>query len=232
MRCLAVSQRRRRRAGAGRRHGTRPDRNRRDRLGAFAERFVAAGTAAFVFDYRGFGDSTGEPDLFEVERQLDDWRAAIAFARTLPGIDADRVGTFGSSFCGGHALAAAAEGRRVAAVISQVPLLDRDSQTYTGHPEVNRRIVAVAADGDHLFDGSLPECWLLARWPPGQPEPTGYRLSNLPVDIRYGNWSGSSSCAGAANTTTANSKTVSARERAAPGHRLGDRGAAPGPMAP
>jgi dienelactone hydrolase len=107
---------------------------RRDRLGAFAERFVAAGTAAFVFDYRGFGDSTGEPDLFEVERQLDDWRAAIAFARTLPGIDADRVGTFGSSFGGGHALAAAAEGRRVAAVISQVPLLDRDSQTYTGWP--------------------------------------------------------------------------------------------------
>ena len=30
---------------------------RRDRLGAFAERFAAAGIAALVFDYRGFGDS-------------------------------------------------------------------------------------------------------------------------------------------------------------------------------
>jgi SRSO17 transposase len=30
-------------------------------------------------------------------------------------------------------------------------------------------------------DGSLPECWLIAEWPPGQPEPTGYWLSGLPA---------------------------------------------------
>jgi SRSO17 transposase len=28
-------------------------------------------------------------------------------------------------------------------------------------------------------DGSLPDCWLLAEWPPGEPEPTDYWLSNL-----------------------------------------------------
>jgi SRSO17 transposase len=28
-------------------------------------------------------------------------------------------------------------------------------------------------------DGSLPACWLLAEWPPGEAEPTGYWLSNL-----------------------------------------------------
>jgi SRSO17 transposase len=33
-------------------------------------------------------------------------------------------------------------------------------------------------------DGSLPECWLLAEWPPGQPEPTDYWLSTLPPHIR------------------------------------------------
>jgi SRSO17 transposase len=33
-------------------------------------------------------------------------------------------------------------------------------------------------------DGSLPECWLLAEWPPGEPEPTDYWLSTLPADIR------------------------------------------------
>jgi SRSO17 transposase len=32
-------------------------------------------------------------------------------------------------------------------------------------------------------DGSLPECWLLAEWPPGQPEPTDYWLSTLPTSI-------------------------------------------------
>src|SRR5215203_5651375 len=69
---------------------------RRDRLGVFAERFAATGIAALLFDYRGFGDSTGEPDLFEPSRQLEDWRAAIAFARSLPDIDAARVATFGS----------------------------------------------------------------------------------------------------------------------------------------
>jgi SRSO17 transposase len=30
-------------------------------------------------------------------------------------------------------------------------------------------------------DGSLPECWLIAEWPPGQPEPTDYWLSDLPA---------------------------------------------------
>jgi len=103
---------------------------RRDGLGPFADRFAAAGIAALVFDYRGFGDSTGEPDLFEPSRQLEDWRAAIAFARSLPDIDAGRLATFGSSLGGGNALAAAAEDPKVAAVISQVPFLDRDSQTY------------------------------------------------------------------------------------------------------
>ena len=31
-------------------------------------------------------------------------------------------------------------------------------------------------------DGSLPECWLIAEWPPGESEPTDYWLSNLPAD--------------------------------------------------
>jgi dienelactone hydrolase len=123
---------------------------RRDRLGAFAERFAVAGIAALAFDYRGFGDSEGEPDLFEPERQLGDWRAAIAFAGSLGGVDAGRVGTFGSSLGGGHALAAAAEDPRIAAAISQVPFLDRDSQTYTGHPEVAPEMLAVAGDGGYL----------------------------------------------------------------------------------
>ena len=31
-------------------------------------------------------------------------------------------------------------------------------------------------------DGSLPECWLIAEWPPGKPEPSDYWLSTLPAD--------------------------------------------------
>ncbi|WP_433499209.1 transposase [Sphaerimonospora sp. CA-214678] len=33
-------------------------------------------------------------------------------------------------------------------------------------------------------DGHLPECWLLAEWPPGAGEPTDYWLSTLPADTR------------------------------------------------
>ncbi|HEX3911097.1 MAG TPA: alpha/beta fold hydrolase [Solirubrobacteraceae bacterium] len=123
---------------------------RRDRLGPFAERFAAAGVAALVFDHRGFGDSGGEPDLFDPALQLEDWRAAIAFGRSLPGIDAERVATFGSSMGGGNALAAAAGDRRIAAAISQVPFLDVVLQTHRSSPRVTAKVLAAAARGRHL----------------------------------------------------------------------------------
>jgi pimeloyl-ACP methyl ester carboxylesterase len=123
---------------------------RRDRLGAFAERFAATGIAALVFDHRGFGDSDGEPDLFEPARQLEDWRAALAFGRSLPGVDGERVATFGSSMGGGNALAAATEDRRVAAAISQVPFLDIVLQAHRSPPRVTAKVLAAAARGRHL----------------------------------------------------------------------------------
>jgi uncharacterized protein len=123
---------------------------RRDRLGAFAERFAAEGIAALVFDHRGFGESGGEPDRFEPDRQLEDWRAAIAIARSLPGIDPDRVATFGSSMGGGNALAAAAADRGIAAVVSQVPFLDLPRQAFRAGPRVVARVMRAAAADGHL----------------------------------------------------------------------------------
>jgi SRSO17 transposase len=32
-------------------------------------------------------------------------------------------------------------------------------------------------------DGALPECWLIAEWPPGKPEPTDYWLSTMPMRL-------------------------------------------------
>ncbi len=31
-------------------------------------------------------------------------------------------------------------------------------------------------------DATLPECWLLAEWPPNTPAPTDYWISTLPAD--------------------------------------------------
>jgi alpha-beta hydrolase superfamily lysophospholipase len=123
---------------------------RRDRLGVFAQRFAEAGMATLAFDHRGFGDSGGEPDLFHPRRQLEDWRAAIAFARSLPGVEQRAVATFGSSMGAGNALAAAAEDREIAAVVSQVPFLDIVRQAYRSSPSVTARIVLAALLGRHL----------------------------------------------------------------------------------
>jgi uncharacterized protein len=91
----------------------------------FAEAFAAAGYDALVFDYRTFGASTGEPrQLIDWKRHREDYHAAIAFARTLDGVDPDRIVLWGSSYSGGHVVAVAADDGRVAAVISQVPATD------------------------------------------------------------------------------------------------------------
>jgi fermentation-respiration switch protein FrsA (DUF1100 family) len=95
------------------------------RLGAYARRFARAGYAAVVFDYRHFGDSGGEPrQLLDIRRQHDDWRAAIAFARSLPEVDPELIVAWGTSFSGGHVALIAAEDDRLAAAISQNPFVD------------------------------------------------------------------------------------------------------------
>lgn len=92
------------------------------RLYAYAERFAVAGYAVAVFDYRGFGDSAGTPrQLLDVAMQHQDWRAALAYARTLPGIDAGKVVAWGTSFGGGHVISIAGQGEALAAIIAQVP---------------------------------------------------------------------------------------------------------------
>lgn len=92
------------------------------RLDAYAERFRAAGLAALVFDYRHFGESEGQPrQLVDIDRQLDDWRAAIAYARDLDGVDPKRIVLWGTSLSGGHVVVVAAEDDDIAAVVSQIP---------------------------------------------------------------------------------------------------------------
>jgi uncharacterized protein len=92
------------------------------RLDAFGERFAEAGYAVLIFDYRHFGDSEGEPRrLLSVHRQLDDWRAALSFARSLPEVDTNRVVAWGASLSGGHVLLLGRENPDLAAVITQVP---------------------------------------------------------------------------------------------------------------
>ena len=96
-----------------------------DGLPPYAEAFQRAGFAVILFDYRHFGASTGQPrQLLDINRQQQDYRAVIDWARRSDGIDPDRIVLWGSSFSGGHVLAVAATDPRIAAVISQAPFTD------------------------------------------------------------------------------------------------------------
>jgi uncharacterized protein len=91
----------------------------------YAEAFAAAGLDALAFDYRSFGLSEGESrQVLSIAGQLEDYAAAIGFARTLEGVDPERIVLWGSSFSGGHVVAAAVADGRVAAVIAQTPAMD------------------------------------------------------------------------------------------------------------
>lgn len=94
-------------------------------LTAYATRYREAGFAVLAFDYRHFGASDGEPrQLLWIPHQLEDWAAAIAYARGRTEIDTDKIGLWGTSLSGGHVIVAAAKDDRIACVSAQCPGLD------------------------------------------------------------------------------------------------------------
>jgi len=118
---------------------------RKMRLTAFAERFVKEGYACLVFDYRYFGDSDGKPrQLLDIQCQLEDWKAAIRYARSLPNIDASHIVRWGSSFSGGHVLATAAQDANICAVISQCPFTDGLASSMAVNPITSSKLTALA----------------------------------------------------------------------------------------
>jgi fermentation-respiration switch protein FrsA (DUF1100 family) len=98
---------------------------REEALQSYGERFAAAGYCALVFDYRHFGDSGGQPrQLISIARQLEDYRAAVEFARGLKQVDPAAIVLWGTSFSGGHVLKLAAEDHTISAAIAQTPFTD------------------------------------------------------------------------------------------------------------
>jgi uncharacterized protein len=94
-------------------------------LPEIAQRFADAGIAALLFDYRHAGTSEGDPrGLVDSAKQRQDYRAAVAYARSLPGIDPRRTAAWGTSFSGGHVLTVAAEDPQLAAAVVQNPFVD------------------------------------------------------------------------------------------------------------
>jgi pimeloyl-ACP methyl ester carboxylesterase len=86
----------------------------------FAEAIAEAGLDVLLFDYRCFGESSGEPRQFAwPPRHREDYKAAVELARGLAGVDPERIVLWGTSWSGGHVVYVAAEDPRIAAVITQ-----------------------------------------------------------------------------------------------------------------
>ncbi len=91
----------------------------------YAVRFQEAGMAVLALDYRYFGESEGEPrQLFSIPYQLEDYSAAIDYARSLKEIDPDKIALWGTSASGGYGLMIAAQDKKIACVCGQCPALD------------------------------------------------------------------------------------------------------------
>jgi fermentation-respiration switch protein FrsA (DUF1100 family) len=93
-------------------------------LDAVGEHMAKAGLAALVYDQRNHGESDSPiPGHIDPWDQVHDLRHAITFAETLPGVDKDRIGLWGTSYSGAHAITVASVDTRVKAGCAQVPLI-------------------------------------------------------------------------------------------------------------
>ena len=126
----------------------------------YAIQCVNRGFAALTFDFRNLGRSDGTPrQEIDPYRQIEDFREAISYVRSRPKVDRERVGIWGSSYSGGHAIVVAAIDRRVKCVVSQVP-------TISGYNAALRRVrfdkaqmlrKAFETDREARFSGDAPQ---------------------------------------------------------------------------
>lgn len=137
-------------------------------LAPYAERFVEAGIAALPFTYRHFGDSDGEPrQLLDIARQLEDWAAALSYARSLDRIDSGRIAIWGSSFAGGHVIEVAARDGQVAAVVSQCPFTDGIASLRVTSPRSAARGAELAIRDEFAARLGRPAVMVALTGPPG-----------------------------------------------------------------
>jgi uncharacterized protein len=116
-------------------------------LDGYARAFADAGFVVLAHDHRTFGTSGGQPRQdIDPWAQIDDWRRALSYLETLDAVDTSRIGIWGTSYAGGHAIVLGATDRRIRAVVAQVPTID-------GYASGLRRVPPEAVAGlERAFD--------------------------------------------------------------------------------
>ena len=114
----------------------------------YAEAIVKAGVAVLMFDYRGLGESEGEPrQHIDPWGQVEDYKNAISFVMKQPEIDPNRVGIWGISYAGGHVVIVGATDPRVKCIVSTVPVVEGWETMKRCHGERKFEKLLRAGDG-------------------------------------------------------------------------------------
>lgn len=85
-------------------------------------RLCAAGWFVFAFDYRGFGKSEGQRGRHRPLEQAQDAYDALSYMQTVPGIDPERLGVYGTSFGGTHGIWVTAHDERVKCLVASTAI--------------------------------------------------------------------------------------------------------------
>ena len=109
---------------------------------AFAGELQARGIDALTLDFRGFGQSAGDKDPGDTDRDV---RAAVAFAR---GRGYERIVLVGASMGGTAAIVAAADTPIDGVVALSAPVEMRSLDAEAVVAEVRAPLTLVAAEGD------------------------------------------------------------------------------------
>ncbi|MEU1407930.1 CocE/NonD family hydrolase [Streptomyces sp. NPDC005728] len=161
-----------------------------------AATFAGAGFVALDHDHRTFGASDGTPRQdIAPWKQIEDWRRAIAYLESRPEVDADRIGLWGSSYAGGHAIVLGATDRRLKAVVAQVPTISgfEQSRRRVAPDDVPALEAALDADERAQLAGEAPRTQALASADPAVPasyraqDAVDFYLQELPEGTRWDN---------------------------------------------
>lgn len=84
------------------------------------KRLCAEGWFVLGFDYRGFGGSEGPRNRHRPLEQAQNTYDAISYLQTVPGVDPERIGLYGTSFGGANGIWVTAHDERVRCLVTSV----------------------------------------------------------------------------------------------------------------
>ena len=159
---------------------------------------AAGGTRPVVTADAGYGDNT----TFRLELGRRGWQYAVAVKGTTSAYAGDAQPVTRSPGGGpgrppGPAYPRPPANLRALAIANADKIRQvtwrQGARAAKGNPDASMTscFLAIRArpanrDIPRAGDGSLPECWLLAEWPPGAGEPADYWLSSMPPDTPLG----------------------------------------------